>query len=508
MDAVEIAKKSSNSFVFMWKYFLYNYFNGWFILISCLVVLYFVVLKQRYLNEIAIAEEKKENFEQLTNEPGLTRENLSVRQNSNEIDDSIAEEVRMRIDLAIAESTSAIYDMIMGHINSLDYSQSNNRKIDLVARKMEVIPKIRNILEQKADILYTELPKQEGKELKKYKIQDMLEKYVAKRMYLNLKADKVELERKIKEYNGLRNQIFNYGSRTTNQNILQSTSSPTQLQLTAKEMQSLRRELDFKNQIFKLLATTNIFNTKNSSNQVNDEELAGLYYETAKGIESFLDETIATTTTASSITEPNTYRYDPNTRFDSFYLDDIKQQENDKTAKYGRAYKDYLDAKEAEDLKIDPVELLSRVENNVIRFLETIKESKPTHSEKIKNNNADSINPINIKTDTIGNYLLDKKTQATLIEAFGEGDNIPTTGGTQTATNRKRNNASSGKRDIINSLIDYIYELLDWGYSKLAGDSYIADQIDKITSDNNQMMTVGFLFVLGSIILLMIEFTS
>ena len=261
----------------------------------------------------------------------------------------------------------------------------------------------------------------------------MLEKYVAKRMYLNLKADKEALESKIKKYNGLRDQIFNYGSSTSN-------ASPTQLQSTAKEMQSLRRELDYKNQIFKLLATSNLFNTKDSNQKASDKELAALYDEAAKGIESFLDETKATTTTVSSITEPNTYRYDPNTKYDGFYLDDIKKSENDKTSKYGRAYQDYLDAKEAEELKVDPVELLSSVENNVIRFLETIKESSPP-------NNADSINPVNFQTDAIGNYLLDKKTQATLIEAFGE-DKIPTTKqSTKTTTKaNKRNNSNNASK--------------------------------------------------------------
>ena len=515
MDAAEIAKTSSNSLVFIWKYFLYNYFNGWFILVCSIVVLYFVVLRQRYINETAIVDEnqKKENFDSsipVSVEPEPTQEKIELRTISTEIDTDIAENVRMRIDLAIAESTSKIYDMIIQYINALDYSQSNNRKVDLTARKDELIPKIRNILEQEADVLYAELPHQEGKELSKYRIQDMLEKYVAKRMYLNLKAEKEELERKIKEYNGLRDQLVNYGSDL-------NIEREDQFQTTAQEMKSLRRELDYKNQIFKILSITNLFNNKNSKQKASDTEIAGLYIEISKVIEKFLDSSSAIASETAITTQPNTYKYDSNTRFDGFYLDDIKQRERDATAKYGKAYQDYLAAKEAEDLKVDPVELLSRVENNVIRLLETIKDDNPHRVDEIKNNNADSINPVNFQTDTVGKYLLDKKTQATLIEAFG--DATTTTQSTPTTTmaslsknNKKRNNnassTSSRKKDIITSLINYIYELLDWGYSKIAGDSYISVQIDKITTDNNQMMTVGFLFVLGSIVLLMIEFTS
>jgi predicted RND superfamily exporter protein len=104
---------------------------------------------------------------------------------------------------------------------------------------------------------------------------------------------------------------------------------------------------------------------------------------------------------------------------------------------------------------------------------------------------------VNFKTDTIGKYLLDKKTQETLIEGFATSDD---------KISKSKNN--NKKKDIITSLLDYLYSWLYFGYSRIMGDSYFADKIEQITQDNNQMMTVGFLFVLVSVILLMIEFTS
>ena len=520
MDALELAQKSDNPLIFMWKYFLYNYFNGWFILVVSLIVLYFVVLRQRYMNEteeVDISASKTKNKEEFTvndsliknTEPEPTQEDLFRYKSSNKIDEMLAEQIRLQIDLAVADSADAIYNIVIQYINSLDYSQSNNRRVDIRARKDELVPRIRNILEQKADILYAELPKQEGKELKKYRIQDILEKYVAKKMYLNLKADKADLERKIAEYNNMRDKYVNYGG----------SNNPEELNNFRREMLSRRMELDIKNQIFQILITTNMFDSKNPEEESSDLELGALYDETSKGIESFLDSA-ATTISSATVpltTQPNTYRYDPNTRYDGFYLDDIKQRETDSTAKYGKAYQDYLDAKASEELKVDPVELLSRVENNIIRFLETVKEDNSSHAEEMKNNNTDTINPVNFKTDTIGKYLLDSKTQASLIEGFEDGA-TPTSSNTIPAVplntknkNSKNNNIKNktgAKKDIISSLLDYGYELLDWGYGKIAGDSYFSSKIEEITQDNNQMMTVGFLFVLGSIILLMIEFTS
>jgi len=535
MDATDIANNSDNVLVFIWKYFLYNYFNGWFILIISLFIAYFIILRYRYQLEEEIHNSKKlkiENYENLNiehnnnninnnNNNNNKNKNSNVLMNqsssNNELIKSLSSEIRTRIDLAVLQSADEIYNMVIGYINSLDYSQSNNRRVDITHRKLELLPKIQTILQQQSSKLYAELPKKEGYELRKYKIQKLLERYVPRKIYLNLKSQKADIEHKTKEYDKLRNTLANYGSsKNANSNELKNLTN---------QIKSLRNEIEIHNQIFNLLITSNLFEEEDTEKTANDKELLALYQRTAKEIEEFVNSGfIGETENIEPVKDK--YKYDARSAYDGYYLNEIKLKEKDQTKKFGKAYQDYLKKLEEDESKINPVELLSKVENNIIKFLETIKDGNTTIADDIKNSKMDAINPVNITTDTIGNYLLDKNTQAELIEGFEEPKNLTaskittsSTGSTNitnpniirpaiTSSKTKKNNKQNRKNDMISSLLEYGYELLSSGYQKITGDTYLVDKLEKITQDNEQMMTVGFLFILVSVVLLMIEFTS
>jgi hypothetical protein len=439
---------------------------------------------------------------------------------NNELIKSLSSEIRTRIDLAVLQSADEIYNMVIGYINSLDYSKSNNRRVDITHRKLELLPKIQTILQQQSSKLYAELPKKEGYELRKYKIQKLLERYVPRKIYLNLKSQKADIENKTKEYDKLRNTLVNYGSsKNANSNELKNLTN---------QIKSLRNEIELHNQIFNLLITSNLFEEEDTDKTANDKELLALYKRTSKEIEEFVNSSFIGETESIEPVKDK-YKYDARSAYDGYYLDEIKLKEKDQTKKFGKAYQDYLKKLEEDESKINPVELLSKVENNIIKFLETIKDGNTTLSDDIKNSKMDAINPVNITTDTIGSYLLDKKTQAELIEGFEEPTNLTaskiTSSSTDstdstditnpnitipaiTSTSSKTKNNKNRKSDMISSLLEYGYELLSSGYKKITGDTYLVDKLEKITQDNEQMMTVGFLLILVSIILLMIEFTS
>ena len=146
--------------------------------------------------------------------------------------------------------------------------------------------------------------------------------------------------------------------------------------------------------------------------------------------------------------------------------------------KYGKAYTEYLNQKKKEELNVNPLEMLSKIESGVVNFLTNITSNKTTH--KINNKNNDLIeqynseygyfnntinqvnsNPvpkqnINLVNDTtlnknniyedsgnLGNYLINDTAQKEILEGFVDT--------TTTRPNRTRPNTTRPNRTRPNT---------------------------------------------------------
>ena len=132
------------------------------------------------------------------------------------------------------------------------------------------------------------------------------------------------------------------------------------------------------------------------------------------------------------------------------------------TEKYGQAYTDYLKQKKKEDLNVNPLEMLSKIESGVVNFLTNINDNKqnktnnsnntdlieqynadfgylnntinqvkhnplPKQNKKLVNNTILNKNNIYENSSNLGNYLINNDTQKDILEGFVENTTKPKT---------------------------------------------------------------------------------
>ena len=157
--------------------------------------------------------------------------------------------------------------------------------------------------------------------------------------------------------------------------------------------------------------------------------------------------------------------------------------------KYGKAYTDYLNQKKKEDLNVNPLEMLSKIESGVVNFLTTNsgKSNDKKNNNNKKNNNSNdlieqynsdygqinnTINKNNLKSNplpkqnknlvnettlnknniykdsgNLGNYLINNSTQKDILEGFA--DNTSTTTPQTTKPNTSTTTPQTTKPVII-----------------------------------------------------------
>lgn len=600
----------------IWELFLYKYFNGWFILIMVLVIIYFIFLRKKYVaqgfqnpdptnttitstnNSIptqTMDPERKKQVNEIIKQATQLQKNMKNMNNKNnknkkpkitenpeilleegyariaakreevldkgeqEYDDgeTMKEANQMRkeedaeLQELIDEETPNInYRSVEEPLEELFQNNPIQQEMDTQKRIKQCIydtindlkelvessdsvkmnnttirKQMRSILKNRADKLYSELPQTtNGKKLQKDKILLMLQRKVPQTLYNNWMPSQATYERQLKLMNEIRTRFANYGPA--------SDMEVNQYKSVKNTIFNLDKEAYLNRRILQLFGK---------------DELAT--YITNK-MEKFADMKISNNNTATTLAkkikldqiDPLTIQRDAKVGHDvdliapgyvngqknkpfvynnvaeGFYLDEIEKKEQDLAQQYGSAYQKYVDELKKEELSINPLKLLSKFETNAVNFLAEINPATPSipsppslsiarqeivesmdpDNSRLKNlvNTSRLINPVNFETNTMGNYLLDPATQSKLVEGFQTTDTEPT-------------KIQTGSTDnMIGGLLNFIYDKFT-GLTNLTSDqSPVMENTKKILENNDNVMTIGILFIIGSIMLLLIEFTS
>ena len=244
---------------------------------------------------------------------------------------------------------------------------------------------------------------------------------------------------------------------------------------------------------------------------------------------------------------------------------DFNENETNLANKYGQAYTDFLNEKKKDELDINPMRLASKIESGIVDMLTNlvngdnekkyskniIEQSNPDPNRSIYNSNSNTntntntnnINTINTSLNknaniyndkgNLGNYLVDKKTQAQVLEGFvGGNDDTTTTKPNITDPNKtfpnttkyesKKNNNNNNNTDIISNLmsgkfLQYIMDIVNEKISYIMGmyntkygtgsGSGSSNTDNKFNIEEN-MIPAGFLLFILSMLIYFIDTTS
>jgi hypothetical protein len=202
--------------------------------------------------------------------------------------------------------------------------------------------------------------------------------------------------------------------------------------------------------------------------------------------------------------------------------------ENKLASEYSKKYNAYLEKKNIDDMKIDPINIGEQLENSIINivsgkaFSGDNKNKKPNIIENYKGN-QNLIPDGEFSKYYIGDYLADRKVQKNMIEGF-EDEIAPSDGGTKilpvdgqikklpvvnkTQTNLSTNNSNTN--DLIADVSNYVLETGTDLLKKYGND--ITDNISSVTKSitgtNDNMISGGILLIILSMLLYMIDITS
>ena len=229
-------------------------------------------------------------------------------------------------------------------------------------------------------------------------------------------------------------------------------------------------------------------------------------------------------------------------RINQLVKSDFNDNEGNLATKYGQAYTNFLNEKKKEELDINPLRLASKIESGIVGMLtnlvgggnggrdnieqiDSLSNPMPEQQYNIINSNNNNLNKdANIYKDkgNLGNYLIDKKTQAQVLESFEVSPTSSSSNSKNNSNNKKKENinilTSLASGDFIKYIMDYINDKLSifykYYYNKFgSGDNNTYDKNGKNTNNNNfnleeNMIPAGFMFFVLSMLIYFVDTTS
>jgi len=231
------------------------------------------------------------------------------------------------------------------------------------------------------------------------------------------------------------------------------------------------------------------------------------------------------------------------------------------TDKYGKAYTDYLNQKKKEELNVNPLEMLSKIESGVVNFLTNssgksnnsnskndLIEQYNTEYDHLKSNplpkqnkalvNDTTLNKNNIYEDSgnLGNYLINNTTQKDMLEGF-EVNTTPaattpaatvpasttpsviiTKPKINTTNNKKNENTGIVAKLFSGEFLEYVMEVINdklsvfyTAYYKQFSNTYYTTNSNDNKSNINldeHLIPAGFLLFILSMLFYFIDLTS
>jgi hypothetical protein len=266
-----------------------------------------------------------------------------------------SQQIQNRINSAVDSAVDEIYTLISTEL-------SGRKFIELYERKTLIMPRVRHIIDRYTDILFTELPIIPHKELKRYRIADILESLIPQSMYKTLNREYTMLQQKIKLFNTVKK--------------VASSATPSLLSKLNREINNLKTEIELQNNIFKLIAI--IYPQEHKSNKGNataavlQDIQTKLYSTKITEIETFIagmddklyDVVEPFNTTAIATANPN-----PSiTAATNVTLED--HSEDHLVKKYSESCNALM--QKLEEDKQGPLQFLDKIERNIFKLFETI----------------------------------------------------------------------------------------------------------------------------------------
>jgi len=437
-----------------------DYITGWTIILFIIFIIYFIALRKYYLNKETFYYSKIENTDDNTEELGENKEEIE------EIDDNVIENFAN----TTAQTTKP------PSLNTI--STTPQLPIDPILSKAIPDTIINTTLFDNLQLL----PEQIMKCKKQYN--SVVINYISEltkllKLIKNNKFLDVDKQVNIIIIKGVDTIISFLNNDIKSINILTRTSIKTDLlnitsntldYLVDKENKNLTNEI---NTLAKLNSTTIDYTTmvKNidiSRYKIEDyiqiDTLLSKY-----GQPNSISQTKINTVLDKSFILPI---YERNfDRINQLVNSDFNDNYTNLSEKYGKAYTDYLNQKKKEDLNVNPLEMLSKIESGIVNFLTNSSEKSNgnnnnntnTHNNTRNNdlieqynsdygyfNNNDTINSVksnplpkqnknlvnettlnknNIYKDSgnLGNYLINDTTQKDILEGFSTSTTTTTT---------------------------------------------------------------------------------
>jgi len=242
-------------------------------------------------------------------------------------------------------------------------------------------------------------------------------------------------------------------------------------------------------------------------------------------------------------------------RINQLVKSDFNDNEGNLANKYGQAYSNFLNEKKQEELDINPLRLASKIESGIVGMLtnlvgggdgsgggrDTIEQINPLSNPSsnlssnpipeqqyniINNSNSNNLNKdANIYKDkgNLGNYLIDKKTQAQVLESFEVSPTSSSSNSKNNSNNKNKESinilASLASGDFIKYIMDYVNDKLSIFYKYYnnkfgSGDNNTYDKNGKKTNNDTtfnleeNMIPAGFMFFVLSMLIYFIDTTS
>ena len=413
--------------------FISEYLTGWTIIIFFCIIIYFVALRKYYI--------KKEEFYTSNNNELFNNNNKKKKKKKKEgFTSDIPNTTKQSAQSAQStpnttkQSSTSTQDSLDGFVSTTLFDNLN-----LNTRDVQKCITFYNTV-----IIYfiTEFTK--------------LVKLISKNKYLN-----VDQQFNIIISKGVDNIINFLNTTIKSMNILTRNSIKVDLlniltntldNLISKENIKLTNEI---NELARLNSTTIDYNSMVKNIDVSRKKIED-YIEMDKLISKYGYNNNISTNKVNSVLDKSFILpiYERNfDRINQLVNSDFNDNYTKLSEKYGKAYTEYLNQKKKEELNVNPLEMLSKIESGVVNFLTNITSNKTT--QKINNKNNDLIeqynseygyfnntinqvnsNPvpkqnINLVNDTtlnknniyedsgnLGNYLINDTAQKEILEGF------------------------------------------------------------------------------------------
>jgi hypothetical protein len=400
-----------------------KYITGWTIIIFIIFIIYFIALRKYYLNKETFYYSNLDNTDNIDNIDNIDNNTEELDDNTKEIDNNTEElyDNTKEIDNnteEIEDNTEEIEDNVVENFENTTAQNTKPSSLNTPATtpQLPIDPILSKAIPD--NIINTSLfdnlqllPEQIMKCKKQYT--SVIINYISEltkllKLIKNNKFLDVDKQVNIILTKGIDNIISFLNNDIKSMNILTRTSIKTDLlnitsntinYLVDKENRNLTNEI---NALAKLNSTTIDYNSmvknidisrKKIEDYIQIDNLLSKY-----GQPNSISQTKTNTVLDKSFILPI---YERNfDRINQLVNSDFNDNYTKLSDKYGKAYTDYLNQKKKEDLNINPLEMLSKIESGIVNFL--------TNSSGKSNGNTNNTNTHNTRNNNYNNDLIEQ----------------------------------------------------------------------------------------------------